>query len=164
MAPKTSFNAVAFCRLLNVTKKLSLKLCSVRFWRHFFLAFNSWTGCSWGKKDRIHRSIYILPNESMICPYYVYHSNLPHAMFYFFYNFFILSLSFSVHWVKLWIKPNGNISQRSRDCRSNNWISMKKHNLFVILKYTYIIWNEDTLPASQWAIKWEKMKLCNIIQ
>ena len=156
MAPKTSFNAVAFCRLSNVTKKSSLKLCSVRFWRHFFLAFNSWTGCSWGKKDRIHRSIYILPNESMICPYYVYHSNLPHAMFYFFYNFFILSLSFSVHWVKLWIKPNGNISQRSRDCRSNNWISMKKHNLFVILKYTYIIWNEDTLPASQWAIKWEK--------
>ena len=104
----------------------------------FFLAFNSWTVCWWGKRDRIHRSIYILPNESMICPYYVYHSNLPHAMFYFFYNFFfILSLSFSVHWVKLWIKPNGNISQRSRDCRSNNWISMKKHNLFVILKYTW---------------------------
>ena len=45
------------------------------------------------KKDRIHRSIYILPNESMICPYYVYHSNLPHAMFYFFYNFFLFSLS-----------------------------------------------------------------------
>ena len=36
MAPKTSFNAVAFCRLSNVTKKPSLKLCSVRFWRHFF--------------------------------------------------------------------------------------------------------------------------------
>ena len=28
MAPKTSFNVVAFCRLSNVTKKPSLKLCS----------------------------------------------------------------------------------------------------------------------------------------
>ena len=164
MAPKTSFNAVAFCRLSNVTKKPSLKLCSVRFWRHFFGV--QFVNRMLMRKKRIGfigQSIFYRMNRWSALIMYITAIYLTQCST-FFTIFFILSLSFSVHWVKLWIKPNGNISQRSRDCRSNNWISMKKHNLFVILKYTYIIWNEDTLPASQWAIKWEKIKLCSIIQ
>ena len=155
MAPKTSFNAVAFCRLSNVTKKSSLKLCSVRFWRHFF-----WRSIREQYADGekgigfIGQSIFYRMNRWSALIMYITAIYLTQCST--FLQFFYSLSPFSVHWVKLWIKPNGNISQRSRDCRSNNWISMKKHNLFVILKYTYIIWNEDTLPASQWAIKWEK--------
>ena len=145
MAPKTSFNAVAFCRLSNVTKKSSLKLCSVRFWRHFFWRSIREQDAHGQKRiGFIGQSIFYRMNRWSALIMYITAIYLTQCST-FFTIFFILSLSFSVHWVKLWIKPNGNISQRSRDCRSNNWISMKKHNLFVILKYTfYMKWGHTS--------------------
>ena len=60
------------CRLSNVTKKSRLKHCSA--FLAPFLRRSQFVNRMTGKKDRIHRSIYIKPrvesNES-ICPYYI---------------------------------------------------------------------------------------------